>query len=571
MGKNALRQVLPLSLSPEHRADLEKSGLSPAMIEDCCFRSVPPDQIKKILGWDAAVVSMMEIPYPGNDGFTRYKFFPPLTDKNGKDQKYFQMKGTGAALYRPPGFDEKSAIRRVTEGEKKAAKATQEGLNTCGLGGIWNFGIKDGSGQTSLIEDLEEMVWEGVTAEIVPDADFRTKEHVAHAVYRFGTLLEHRGAMVKIVCLPGVMKLDDYLVRHRAEDFLKLPRITLDDPFFRRSIVKERGLIHAIGQSVVSLRSLLEKKIEPRPYYLWPWLRAGVLAMIYSARGVGKTFLCLILALAITRQLRVGGWRTDKCAGVLYFDGEMAVDDDQERLRHLSRDLPPELAPFHILSSAAMQGDGWPTPNLADEKWREAVSQFLVECEVYQVLILDNIAALAPGLSENEKEAWDEINQWLLSLRFMGLAVILVHHAGKSGDQRGTSGREDALDVSIKLTRPAGYKNEDGCCFDVEFTKARGVLGEGAAPFSVKVFPDNHGGLKWTTDDVGSSSREKIVALLGNGTPQKDIPTLLKCDKGWVSRVKAKAVNDGYLTKSGEFTPEGRIHYEGVDIDELLS
>ena len=556
-------------LHPDHRRDLEKSGLSPETIKGAGVYSVPPDQIKKIMGWDAPVNSLLAFPYHGTD-FIRYKLFPPLTDKNGKDQKYYQQRGSGIRLYRPVGFDDKAAVIRFTEGEKKALKGTQEELNVCALGGVWNFGTKDDNGQAWLIEDFDQIELNGRIVEIVPDADFRIKESGAHAVYRFGTLLESKGATVKVVCLPGVMKLDGYLVKYSTEDFLKLPRITIDDPFFRPSIVREKGLAYAIGQSVLSIQSLLKKKIEPRPVYLWPWLRAGTLAMIYSTRGYGKTFLSLVISLALTRKLSIGNWRTDKIVGVLYVDGEMPLEDVKDRADLLIKGLSPELAPFHILSAAAMQADGWPTPNLTNVRWREALSQYLTECGIYHVLILDNIASLTPGVPEGKKEDWDEVNQWLLSLRFMGLAVILIHHAGKSGDQRGTSGREDALDVTIKLTRPAGYRPEDGCVFDVEFSKARGVYGSGAASFNFRIVQNGEGGLSWTTDAVGSDSKGKIVALIGNGIAQKDISALLGCSKAWVSRCKSKAVKDGYLSKSGELTPEGKIYCEEIDVDELL-
>jgi putative DNA primase/helicase len=57
------------------------------------------------------------------------------------------------------------------------------------------------------------------------------------------------------------------------------------------------------------------------------------------------------------------------------------------------------------------------------------------------------------GLRENDSDAWSPIQQWLLQLRRRGLAVLIVHHAGKTGGQRGTSRREDVLDSSFCLRR----------------------------------------------------------------------------------------------------------------------
>jgi hypothetical protein len=44
-----------------------------------------------------------------------------------------------------------------------------------------------------------------------------------------------------------------------------------------------------------------------------------------------------------------------------------------------------------------------------------------------------------------------------LRLQHRGIGVLLVHRSGKSGEQRGTSRREDVLDTVIGLRRPEGY------------------------------------------------------------------------------------------------------------------
>lgn len=558
-----------MTLAPDHRQDLEKSGLSEETIKTAGIHSVPPDKIKKILGgWNAPINSLLAFPY--GSGFTRYKLFPPLINKEGKSQKYYQQRGSGLHLYLPPKFDPNANCIRITEGEKKALKGSQEGLNVAALGGIWNFGAKDAdSGLTRLIDDLKALLPKGKIIEIVPDGDYQLKEAVAHAVYRFGILLEDEGADVRIVSLPIIEKLDDYLCKYTVDDFLSLPRLTLNDTFFRPFSVKEKGLTEALCRTVLSVPEFLARKFDPRPHYLRPWLRAGALAMIYAARGVGKSFLCIMIALSVTRQLEIGNWQPGKPASVLYLDGEMAAEEFQDRLHLLSAGLSEELAPLHIISAEEMQRQGWPVPNLADSKWREALYAFLKGSDIYRVLILDNIASLAPGLDENDKSAWDEINQFLLSLRWLGLAVLLVHHAGKSGDQRGTSGREDNLDVVIRLSRPAGYRSEDGARFDVELTKARGVFGDSAKPFSIQLTTKSDGGLTWCAESAGAQTKHLIIALLGNGISQKDIPGLLGISKAWVSRTKSQAISDGYLNKEG-FTDAGQVKYGGISIDRIV-
>ena len=113
-------------LAPSHLEDLRKSGLNDETIQEAGLKSVPPRLFKEILDHNAKIESMYLIPYPGTD-FSRYKLFPPLTNREGHTKKYHQPKDSAPRLYVPPGFDCTKKLWRITEGEKKALKATQEG------------------------------------------------------------------------------------------------------------------------------------------------------------------------------------------------------------------------------------------------------------------------------------------------------------------------------------------------------------------------------------------------------------------------------------------------------------
>jgi len=226
-----------LNLHPLHYEDLQKSGLSDETIKEAKIFSVPPGQISKIIN-NASVNSLLAFPYPGTD-FLRYKLFPPLKSQDGHTVRYYQPKGSPVRLYFPPDFDFNATTIHITEGEKKALKATQEGLNCIGLGGIWNFAVKDSNGNPRLIEDFNLIELANKQVELVPDADFQTKPEVAHAVYRLGNLLENEGATVSIVCLPKGNKLDDYLCEHSVEEFQQLERISLSHQIFQPAKKKE--------------------------------------------------------------------------------------------------------------------------------------------------------------------------------------------------------------------------------------------------------------------------------------------------------------------------------------------
>ena len=562
-------------LSPEHLMDLKASGLNEETIRASGIRSVPPRDIASIIKANGSLRSLMAIPYPGTN-FTRYKLFPPckLSSKDTKPRKYYQPPGSPVCLYMPPEFSARAPVIRITEGEKKALKGTQEELNVCGLGGIWNFASKDDNDQPQLIDALNSITWEGREVELIPDGDFQLNPSVCHAVYRLGVMLRKEGARVRVVQLPGSSKLDDYLCEHSIEAFCYLPLLELDHRIFRSAQIREEGLGVAIRSAILDLGRFTSLRIEKRPYILKPILRPGTLGMIFSPAGYGKTMFSLALAIAVTYGVPVGEWEAETPVKTLYIDAEMAGDDLQKRLKSLTAGLGDPVAPLHVWSSDYAEREGWPRPVLTNKDYRQAIYDY-VSAEKYGLVILDNKAALAPGIDESSKKDWDEINQWLLSLRFLGISAMLVHHAGKSGQQRGTSGVEDSLDFILRLEHPADYEEEDGCDIDVSFQKARSIFGPDAAPFNFKLVKTPDGdGLTWTVTPKEASKDALIVSMLGHGKSVTETAKAVKVSTSYVYRIKKKAVSDGYLAAEDEsgkrvkFTVAGKIRFADVDFDE---
>lgn len=112
------------------------------------------------------------------------------------------------------------------------------------------------------------------------------------------------------------------------------------------------------------------------------------------------------------------------------------------------------------------------------------------------IIIMDNLSSLVSGVDENDNTAQDAVIGWLIRLRFMGFAVVLVHHAGKGGDQRGASRRKDQLDSVIKLT-PLDKDVASGAGFTIEFEKNRGCK-HTPVPVSYALEDRGDGSLKWS-------------------------------------------------------------------------
>lgn len=222
-------------LHPDHKSDLEKSGLTEETIRASGVYSVRPADIsKKLEGHFPKVESLLSFPYPGADGYERVKLFPPqVTDKG--TVKYYQKAGSPCRLYFPPGVEailqDASCPLYFTEGEKKALKAVQEGIPCIGEGGLWNW--SDGSPDKNLIPDFERINLKGRTVYLIPDNDWLNPDrhgdpkNLREAVYELAYRLIDQGAKVYIVELPpGPEKvgLDDYLCHHSVDEFEALPR-----------------------------------------------------------------------------------------------------------------------------------------------------------------------------------------------------------------------------------------------------------------------------------------------------------------------------------------------------------
>jgi DNA-directed RNA polymerase specialized sigma24 family protein len=128
---------------------------------------------------------------------------------------------------------------------------------------------------------------------------------------------------------------------------------------------------------------------------------------------------------------------------------------------------------------------------------------------------------------------------------------LLVHHAGKGGAQRGSSKKEDILDLSIELRRPATYEPEQGAAFAVEFKKARHLTGKDAESFEASLTVNEKGAACWAMTALTESTYARVVELAGLGMNQRDIAEELKINKSNVSRHWRKAV------EAGEITPRG--------------
>lgn len=337
------------------------------------------------------------------------------------------------------------------------------------------------------------------------------------------------------------------------------------DDFYNDVKDKELSYCDILTKNILSTEHLRSLQIPPRKKFLGP-IEEGTIGEIFGPRGVGKTQLRDAVALSMTRGVNLGPWLSESPAGVLIFDGEMSLFDLQGR-QSLESNVGPACRPLNYISSQYLFETERKSLILTDDRWRDAALELIEKNPQYAVIFFDNLSSFMPGSKENDSESWGAINQFFLNIRWMGRAVCFIHHAGKSGDQRGTSAREDQLDWVVRLDN-ASSGPESGCRCQVTLTKNRSLFGPEAEPF---IFQLDGCPPRWTITLKRQSQREIIIALLATGSSQKEVADLTGYDKGLVSRTKKKAISDGELEPSGScFTLKGQSKYGGISLDEFL-
>ncbi len=174
-----------------------------------------------------------------------------------------------------------------------------------------------------------------------------------------------------------------------------------------------------------------------------------------------------MIARALSEGGQVGEWPAHKRAKVLYIDGEMPPDLMRERDRGLER----ASGEVEFLNHEILFDRTGKVLNIIKPEVQKAITARCIETGV-KLLVIDNLSTTASGMKENDTDAWEMVNNWLLDFRRRKIAVIVVHHAGRNGEMRGASKREDNAFWIIVLD-DAKKQSDDkrGARFISRFTK----------------------------------------------------------------------------------------------------
>jgi len=303
--------------------------------------------------------------------------------------------------------------------------------------------------------------------------------------------------------------------------------------------------------------------LKPQPPINWvvqDVLSAGSVSLVVGDAGSGKTWACLDLAVSVATG--------ENWLGYIVNGGPVLVIDEESGPRRLSM-------------RRGHNADGktplaYTTLNRFDLGDPEHVAAI---CDAIQnvgarLVILDAFMDLLPGRDEN---AVKDTLPALLALRDIGeqtgAALVVIHHANKSGGYRGSSAIKGAVDLMLAV------ENDGNGTLTVKSIKARDVehvnfgaemsfsprtfnLSPAAIPATKPVYSKGEAYVLRYLGDKGASETDAITShadTCSDTTARKAIYAL--ASKGLATRVDPGGVGS---KATYDLTQDGRVTYAAL-------
>jgi hypothetical protein len=262
-------------------------------------------------------------------------------------------------------------------------------------------------------------------------------------------------------------------------------------------------------------------------------IRDGRLGMIYAPRATGKSTFELSLGLAMVHQIRYLGHTSGGLRRVVILDGEMDLETLQARARQAAIALNVKLN--NALKFVSPEFFSGVMPSLSTPEGQKAIDEAIgID---WDVLFIDNYSAFS-ATGREDAESWAPWIRWMLRHKRAGRTVIILHHSGKNGQQRGSSKHEDALDFVISLKPVPGAPKDGALRFIFQWTKARHMGSDKTPAFVATLALTPYGRHKWSRTSVQDADprQKKAKELVASGSTQSEIAKKMDVNKSTVSR-----------------------------------
>jgi hypothetical protein len=417
------------------------------------------------------------------------KFWRVRYDKKKGGQKYNQPSRSGVKLYFPPTFamssdsvlknywydaledrDDRGRDVVIVEGEKKAL-ALQEALGArtivIGLGGVWNWGVKAGDGDRTLIKDWRLVKrWKDRDVYICFDSDVETNHQVEHAENRLQWALKKE------------LKVRARLIT--LEDFEDGDKAGIDDVIAAEGDNFERHWRWLRSNAITGVRHRLPEPIDGRTLLSTKWPADGILlsdgeysnllveggtAFIHAGSGVGKTYFLLQLAASLTAGTSFLGFQSTP-RKVLFLQQELSEGWFARRVKRLRRTFGSTVDDILFINGdfKLASVDRFKTAKLHLERLSKLIARHRPD-----LLILDPLQ----GYYDLTEGSVDHSREFMKAIRDVskktGCCIVMSHHdrkdsTGSSMSQmRGGSPFSDLSDTVLGIKRlPLFERGENG-------------------------------------------------------------------------------------------------------------
>ena len=190
----------------------------------------------------------------------------------------------------------------------------------------------------------------------------------------------------------------------------------------------------------LDVAGMLASPPPPVPWTVDPILARGCTTMLAGREGRGKSLLALAVAAAGGRGENVAGMVSVGSLKALYVDAENGPQEAHRRVHGLS--VKPGALVY-------VEADRFSLRHNFDELLA------LVEAHAPDLLILDSLRSLAPGLDENDSlQTEAALRPVVKATQQRAMATLILHHASRaSGEYRGSTAIGAAVELGFTLSR----------------------------------------------------------------------------------------------------------------------
>lgn len=267
-----------------------------------------------------------------------------------------------------------------------------------------------------------------------------------------------------------------------------------------------------VDQFIRSLSQIRKNKCNNPTMLMYPWLREGQTTILYGGYGTGKSLLsiavCYTLGLSdyTGTDCEFSEWQVKHPSGTLYIDGELGEKEMEERVSQFEwLGTQHGLYRMRVLSIPEYQLATEDPFYLSSRVNQLKILRWLQDHPNYKIITLDSISTLFGLEEENSNSEWNnKVNPFLRDLRALGVAQLLLHHAGKDNKKglRGASAMGAMAHNIFRLVNHPQKRIDDGEAWFTVLKDKQRAGGHSFKTFSLHFAQENNDSeTHWETTD----------------------------------------------------------------------